>query len=73
MLAFYYHQVIGDFKKAKKLYKHALRRTEFPNGCYNMLLAIYLHDITFNCKSQGDYIRVKQKLQKLDDQFDHFF
>ena len=40
--ALFHHQVLEDFSKAKKLYKEALRRTEFTKGCYNMLVSIYL-------------------------------
>ena len=42
MHAFFHHQVLADFSKAKKLYKEALKRTEFTKGCYNMLTSIYL-------------------------------
>lgn len=66
-MAFYFHHVVGDFKKAKKLYKEALRRCEFALGCFNMLLSIYLHDFTLNQKSLlGDFIRIRKKLNNLD-------
>ena len=42
MHAFFHHQVLHDFSKAKKLYKEALKRTEYTKGCYNMLTSIYL-------------------------------
>jgi hypothetical protein len=48
LLAVYLHHVVGDFKKAKKLYKEGLKRTEYPIGCYNMLLSIYLHEFTLS-------------------------
>jgi hypothetical protein len=65
--------VIGDTKKAKKLYKEAIRRTEFTLGSYNMLLSIYLSEFTLNSRQlQGDSQRVRQKLHNLDVQFDHF-
>jgi len=74
MLALYFHHCLGDFKKAKKLYKEGLRRTEFPIGCYNMLLSIYLHDFTLSTSSshQGDCQRLRMKINNLDNQFDHF-
>jgi hypothetical protein len=46
LIAFFYHQVKGDVKMAKKLYKEAIRRTEHPIGCYNMLLSIYMNQYT---------------------------
>ena len=42
MHAFFHHQVLGDLSKAKKLYKEALKRTEYTRGCYNMMTSIYL-------------------------------
>ena len=68
LVAFYQHHVVGDFKKAKKLYKEALRRTEFTIGCFNMLLSIYLHDVTLNQKQlQDDFQRMRTKLKNLED------
>lgn len=42
MHAFFHHQVLEDYTKAKKLYKEALKRTEFTKGCYSMLASIYV-------------------------------
>ena len=42
MHAFFHHQVLNDFSRAKRLYKEALKRTEFAKGTYNMLVSIYL-------------------------------
>jgi len=42
MHAFFNHHVLNDLSKAKKLYKEALKRTEYTKGCYNMMTSIYL-------------------------------
>ena len=63
MLGFYYHHVKQDYKKAKKLYKEAIKRTEFTLGCFNMLLAIYLFEFSFGSK---DLAKVREKIQALD-------
>lgn len=42
MHGFFHHYVFNDFSKAKKLYKEALKRTEFTKGCYSMLASIYI-------------------------------
>lgn len=48
ILAFLYHHVLEDLKTAKKLYKEALRRSEFTKGCYQMMMSIYLNKYTYN-------------------------
>lgn len=63
MLGFYCHHVMNDLKKAKKLYKEAMRRTEFTLGSFNMLLAIYLHEFTFG---NQDITKVRQKISALE-------
>ena len=42
MHAFFHHHILGDLSKAKKLYKEALKRTEYTRGCIHMLTSIYL-------------------------------
>jgi len=67
-VGFFYHQVKGDTKIAKRLYREAIRRSEYPVGCYNMMLSIYIKDYT-NSK-QGDRLKIlHRKVQKLDTQF----
>lgn len=67
-MGFFYHQVKGDTKIAKRLYREAIRRSEHPVGCYNMMLSIYIKDYT-NSK-QGDRLeRLHGKVLKLDNQF----
>ena len=44
MHAFFNHWIINDHKRAKRLYKEALKRTEFTKGSYNMLVSIYLSE-----------------------------
>lgn len=67
--AFYYHHVAEDFKKAKKLYKEALRRAEFTRGSFNMLLSIFLCECTAHSQPHQpvvpDYGKLSEKLARL--------
>lgn len=69
MHAFYYHFMLGDLDKAERLYRDALRRSEYTMGCYNMLIAIYLSQTEFG--QQFDLLC--QKMQALEQEFGHFF
>ena len=78
MHAFFHHHVLFDFKKAKKLYKEALKRTEFTKGCYNMLTSIYMvESIQQNCTGSADGQSIdigylEAKLAALDNKYGHF-
>ena len=63
--------MLGDFSKAKKLYKEALKRTEFTKGCYNMLVSIYLIESQYS-NGQTDLGLLEMKLQSLEEKFGHF-
>lgn len=49
--AFYWHHVQVDLKKAKKLYKQAIKRSECPKGAYQMLCSIYICECRAELKS----------------------
>ena len=53
MHAFFHHQVLEDYTKAKKLYKEALKRTEYTRGCVNMLASIYLVEAQSNAATNA--------------------
>jgi hypothetical protein len=62
--AFYHHHIVADLKKAKKLYKSALARSECSKGSYQMLCSIY---IKLNLQNQLSVQKLEQKLNKLDE------
>lgn len=37
LYAFYCHFITKDYRRAKSLYKHAIRRSECPKGAYMLL------------------------------------
>lgn len=39
---FYNHHCVRNLKKAKSLYKRALKRSECPTSSFTMLLSVYL-------------------------------
>jgi hypothetical protein len=71
-VAFFYHQVKGNIKIAKRLYKEAIRRSEHPVGCFNMMLSIYIKDYTNN-KQEGRLEKLQRKVQKLESSFQIVF
>ena len=69
--ALFHHHILQDFSKAKKLYKEALKRTEFTRGCYNMLVSIYLVESQYS-NGQTDLKLLEKKLLSLEEKFGHF-
>lgn len=70
MYAFYQHFVIKEFLVAKRLYKHAIKRSECIKGSYQLLCSIYFQIMHSGKNSKLQTIQqLEAKLQKLDDKF----
>ena len=86
MHAFFNHHVLNDLSKAKKLYKEALKRTEYTKGCYNMMTSIYLVESmqqSWMANKDGagggprdslsiDLAYLEAKLESLESKYGHF-
>eukprot|EP00347_Sterkiella_histriomuscorum_P013761 403363471 len=60
LVALYYHMIQHNYKKAKQLYKQAIRRSECPKGAFNMLVSLLISQY-----SEPQILR--KKIDKLAD------
>ncbi|CDW76379.1 mrna-decapping enzyme 2 [Stylonychia lemnae] len=65
IVGLYYHMVLYNFKKAKSIYKQAIRRSECPKGAFNMLISIHIAE-------NSDPNVLKKKIDKLLDKLGNY-